>query len=245
MVKLLTVLALAAACAVCVLGQKAPEIVLHCAEYSKENSKECVKCEDRYYLKQPDPKHILDKPYCESCSPGCLKCSDSIGCHQCDSRYTQKPAAQNARCILCDSNCKTCGSEPEFCTSCPLLGSLDRSQGKCNWTFRIIIGALALVALILLVVACISCTANNQQRQRNNQESKMINEKILDEDCTPNKENLIVSVNMIGLGGQNETNLSEVDRITEEPYSRTEDFGGLVSHRNKNNHWNDGRHKLV
>ena len=65
----------------------------------------------------------------------------------------------------------------------------------------------------------------------------MIYEKELDEECVVNKQNLKVSLNIIGQDGQKKPNLSEVDRITEEPYSRTEDFGDLVSHRN--HHWND------
>ena len=197
----------------------------NCIEYSSAHPDECVKCQERFYLKRPDPTHILEKPSCEACSPGCLKCNDPIGCQQCDSMYTQRPPSENARCIRCDKDCRTCGREPDFCTSCPILASLDKTEGRCLWTFRIIIITLAAIALLLLVIACFTCRKNSQRKRKN----RHLEDNILDPEFRADgKDPLISSVNMIGMG--NDTNLSEVERRTEEPYSKTEDYNVIKTH---------------
>lgn len=204
-----------------------------CVEYSPSNVNECIRCQERYYLKPARPKSISDHASCQPCIEGCLDCQDNLKCLKCDSRHTQRPA--NSTCELCDSNCRTCGSEPQLCLSCPKFSSLDKRNRQCTFTLRFIIIGLALIAFILLaIVIGYSCRNTKGKKKQTTRKNKNITENILDEDTkgdiTRNdhtKAQLISSVNMIGVGN-NETNLSEVDKETEEPYSNTEDFGGLV-----------------
>ena len=201
--------------------------VPNCIAYSSTNPDECTKCKERFYLKRPDPTHILEKPSCEVCSPGCLYCVDPIGCQHCDLMYTQRPPSENARCIMCDKECKTCGRDQDFCTSCPVLASLDKVEGRCYWTFRIIIITLAAIALLVLLIACFTCRRNASSKRRRRQ---AIEDNILEGELRPDgKEQLISSVNMIGMG-QNENDLSLVEKETEGPYSKTDDYGIIKTH---------------
>lgn len=201
--------------------------VAMCVEYDVHG--ECIKCLERYYLKPPPPKSISDHASCKPCIEGCLKCKDDQLCQECDQRHTQRPG--NSTCDLCDSSCSTCGSEPSYCTSCPKFSSLDKAHGKCTWTFRIIIGGLAVIAAaLLLTVVVYSC--QSPKARRKSKRPNPLTDNILD-DCTRlDKTNdktaqLITTLNMIG-AGNNETNLSEVDKQTEEPYSNADDLGMLV-----------------
>ena len=69
-----------------------------------------------------------------------------------------------------------------------------------------------------------------QEWQQTKTSGRVSNENILDADCKqPGREQLISSVNMIGFG-QNEGDLSEVERQTDAPYSKTDDFGIIKTH---------------
>ena len=214
-----------------------------CIEYKASNLNECEKCMQRFYLKPPKDKSITDHATCQPCVDGCLVCNDGLKCVRCDLRYTQRP--ENSTCELCDSSCNTCGSDPSICTSCPKFSSLDKSEGKCTWTFRILIGGLAIVAGILLCIIISFSCKGKKEKKKPKRPTREITENILDEysrnDNTRNdltRAQLINSINMIGVGN-NDTNLSEVDKETEAQYSNTEDFGGLV----KNNLAADRRSK--
>ncbi len=210
-----------------------------CVEYNYNG--ECIRCQERYYLQPPPPKSISEHASCKPCIEGCLKCRDDHLCQECDLRHTQRPG--NSTCELCDPSCNTCGSEPDFCTSCPKFSSLDKARGKCTWTFRIIIGVLAVVAIILLItVVVFSCQSPKPKRKSRKQTN--LTDNILDDYSRIDKTNndktqaqLITTLNMIGVGN-NETNLSEVDKQTEEPYSNTDDLGMLVKNTLKS-----GRYK--
>lgn len=201
----------------------------NCLEYDQNN--ECIRCQDRFFLKAPPVKSISEHPTCQPCIDGCLHCRDGTVCQQCDSRHTQRPGSST--CELCDSSCATCGVEPTQCTSCPKFSSLDKARGKCTWTFRIIIGGLTLVAIVLLsIVLAYSCQGKKSKKKP--KRSRLETDNILAGDYTEDnykldntRAQLISSVNMIGVGN-NETNLSEVDRQTEEPYSNADDLGSIV-----------------
>lgn len=199
--------------------------VQHCKAYSTHNIDECVECEQRFWLKPANPKSITEKPYCQPCLSGCLDCKDGEVCINCDLDHTQR---QGSTCELCDSNCVTCASDRHICLTCPRFSSLDKKTDHCSWTFRLILGVLAAVALILLIVVMsVLCKGKKSKPKR---KVRFVSDNILQEDFVgtgnDSKAQFISSMDMIGMGN-NQTNLSEVDKQTEEPFSHTEDFGAM------------------
>ena len=201
--------------------------VAHCKQYSDQNTDECVRCEERYWLRPANPKSITEKASCQPCVTGCLQCENGLTCLRCDDSHTQRV---NSTCDLCDSNCVTCGALPSVCLTCPRFSSLDRNTSTCSWTFRIILGLLALIAIVLLaVVTAILCRG---KKKKGKKKVKHLTENILGDDekfgyDTKAQAQYISSVDMIGMGF-NQTNLSEVGKENDEPYSHTEDLGSLM-----------------
>jgi len=89
---------------------------------------------------------------------------------------------------------------------------------------------LALIAIVLLaVVTAILCRG---KKKRGKKKVKHLTENILGDDekfgyDTKAQAQYISSVDMIGMGF-NQTNLSEVGKENDEPYSHTEDLGSLM-----------------
>lgn len=200
--------------------------VAHCKSYSEYNMDECVDCEQRFWLRQSNPKSITEKPSCQPCISGCLECKNGEVCLNCDEDHTQK---QGSTCELCDSNCVTCAADPSVCLSCPRFSSLDKKTGRCSWTFRVVLGFLALVAFaLLLVVLSILCKGKKKKGKR---KLRVVPGNILEGEYhaagTDAREQFISTMDMIGIGN-NQTDLSEVDRQMEEPLTHTDDYGAFT-----------------
>jgi len=67
----------------------------------------CSDCNEGYYLRE-------DRRVCTRCHAKCTNCQNTVGCVECEERYTPK----NLACTACGSYCQACGDGGATCTEC-------------------------------------------------------------------------------------------------------------------------------
>lgn len=128
----------------------------HCLEYNPQ--KECLKCEDSYYLKSPSE--------CAECLPHCQICDSGTTCTNCKFGFYQK----NNECFACFHECKTC-SDYDICTSCNSKKVLKNSKCEIDAlpTFTIFLYggfALLLLAIVFVIVGVVKRSKEKKRQER-------------------------------------------------------------------------------